>query len=709
MRKRGGPGTLRKKCVARICAAPVSSDARPPRVTPTPPRSSPPPNTPLPEFGHESQPELLEVWNEQQRLRNCVPPRWAPAGERVKAGLQPYPPITVAAARAARGRAAAEPGPAAPEPADDDDAPAPEPVADDDAPAPEPVADGAAPAPEPEDDAALRATETPFRAALAAHAASVDLVATGDTVAGFAPPTDAMLAAATGACAAALPDGDCEDLSSVRLAKEYYDHWKPDEVRAIVLAESHVFTAPEEQAAKRLSDAAFERLRRDHGYDGPRGYVRLVNCLGYGEQALCADGRAADRGSTQFWQLLAACSRELAPATPATPVVGPGGQLSDVLKLGSPRLADRLAAKFRVMRELKARGIWLLDTCVVGWYIPQATYYVRSARTGEVQRKAKERPPKRCKTPALALSWELYTKHVVRAAAAAGHLKALIPIGAEVFAAIGLDRLRAAAPGAVVPGEAFPAPNAWVRGGYGPYYAYLSAICAPGADVANVPLPRPQTTGRAAPAAAPSAVVTPGPAAAPAAAPSAVVTPGKVPKPRGCAPLGATWDGARGEWVHGAATPPPAPVVEDAPAAADEELTEWRAAVGDEWADWRGCICNGPYHGSMVGCDGGCDNWFHFACVGITRLPRGEFYCEECKARREAKRRRLEAAASTPRPKPAPKRGAPTPRPTPDDRRRARTKKSERRPAAKPSAAKRLKTPAPRTRPAAPKRAARSA
>ena len=174
MRKRGGPGTLRKKCVARICAAPVSSDARPPRVTPTPPRLSPPPNTPLPEFGHESQPELLEVWNEQQRLRNCVPPRWVPAGERVKAGLQPYPPITVAAARAARGRAAAEPGPAAPADADDD-APAPEPVADGAAPAPEPEDDDApragacggrrpARAREPEDDAALRATETPLRA-----------------------------------------------------------------------------------------------------------------------------------------------------------------------------------------------------------------------------------------------------------------------------------------------------------------------------------------------------------------------------------------------------------------------------------------------------------------------------------------------------------------------------------------------------------------
>ena len=46
--------------------------------------------------------------------------------------------------------------------------------------------------PEPE-DAALRATETPFRAALAAHAASVNLVATGDTVAGFAPPPTSAL------------------------------------------------------------------------------------------------------------------------------------------------------------------------------------------------------------------------------------------------------------------------------------------------------------------------------------------------------------------------------------------------------------------------------------------------------------------------------------------------------------------------------------
>ena len=688
MRKRGGPGTLREKCVARICVAPVSSDARPPRVTPTPPRSSPPPNTPLPEFGHESQPELLEVWNEQQRLRNCVPPRWAPAGERVKAGLQPYPPID------GRGR-----------PRPREDARPRRPGAAARAGATRPRRTTTRPrrslwrtATRPR-----RSRRTTTRRAgsrggrrrassaggrrRARAGAGGRRRAAGD---GDAVPRRARRARGVGrtssrratrsrasprpptrcwrrrpAVRAALPDGDCEDLSSVRLAKEYYDHWKPDEVRAIVLAESHVFTAPEEQAAKRLSDAAFERLRREHGYDGPRGYVRLVNCLGYGEQALCADGRAADRGSTQFWQLLAACSRELAPATPATPVVGPGGQLSDVLKLGSPRLADRTRGE--VPRHARPQG--------AGHLAPRHVRRRVVHPPGDVLRAvgAERRGPAQGEGAAAeavqdaragALVGALHEARRPRGGGGGPPAKALIPIGAEVFAAIGLDRLRAAAPGAVVPGEAFPGAQ---RLGPGRLRALLRLPLGDlraGADVANVPRSRPQTTGRAAPAAAPaaapSAVVTPGPAAAAAAAPpSAVVTPGKVPKPRVRAPrrdLGRR----QGRVGPRAATPPPAPVVEAEPAAADEELTEWRAAVGDEWADWRGCICNGPYHGSMVGCDGGCDNWFHFACVGITRLPRGEFYCEECKARREAKRRRLEAAASTPR------------------RRRARTKNAAR-------------------------------
>ena len=36
--------------------------------------------------------------------------------------------------------------------------------------------------------------------------------------------------------------------------------------------------------------------------------------------------------------------------------------------------------------------------------------------------------------------------------------------------------------------------------------------------------------------------------------------------------------------------------------------------------------------GEMVACDGGCDNWFHFACVGLAQAPRGEYICDACGA-----------------------------------------------------------------------------
>ena len=37
-------------------------------------------------------------------------------------------------------------------------------------------------------------------------------------------------------------------------------------------------------------------------------------------------------------------------------------------------------------------------------------------------------------------------------------------------------------------------------------------------------------------------------------------------------------------------------------------------------------------YGEMVACDGGCDNWFHFACVGLARAPEGAYICDACGA-----------------------------------------------------------------------------
>jgi hypothetical protein len=72
--------------------------------------------------------------------------------------------------------------------------------------------------------------------------------------------------------------------------------------------------------------------------------------------------------------------------------------------------------------------------------------------------------------------------------------------------------------------------------------------------------------------------------------------------------------------------------------------------VDDEWADWRGCICGGSYYGEMVACDGHCDNWFHFACVGLTRLPRGEWLCQDCKTKPK-KKQKVEEPPPPPQPK----------------------------------------------------------
>lgn len=44
------------------------------------------------------------------------------------------------------------------------------------------------------------------------------------------------------------------------------------------------------------------------------------------------------------------------------------------------------------------------------------------------------------------------------------------------------------------------------------------------------------------------------------------------------------------------------------------------------------CICQKEEFGAMIACDNPqCPvQWFHFACVGITREPTGHWYCDEC-------------------------------------------------------------------------------
>eukprot|EP00957_Ditylum_brightwellii_P031264 2369879-Ditylum_brightwellii.AAC.1 len=105
-------------------------------------------------------------------------------------------------------------------------------------------------------------------------------------------------------------------------------------------------------------------------YNGPRDYISLVHCLSYGESDSLGlvkegDGSQAgkkfmNKGTPQFWSLLAACSR-------GTKAVGDGKNFaSDILKKGGLSTKQRIFARLKILQDLREKGIWLVDTSVVG-------------------------------------------------------------------------------------------------------------------------------------------------------------------------------------------------------------------------------------------------------------------------------------------------------------------------------------------------------
>jgi len=76
-------------------------------------------------------------------------------------------------------------------------------------------------------------------------------------------------------------DYNAEPLESVRLVEAYSRYWKPETVRVVLLAESHVSTSGED---RRIAIPPIDDLQ---GY--PTQYARFVYCLGLGEPDLTND------------------------------------------------------------------------------------------------------------------------------------------------------------------------------------------------------------------------------------------------------------------------------------------------------------------------------------------------------------------------------------------------------------------------------------
>lgn len=142
---------------------------------------------------------------------------------------------------------------------------------------------------------------------------------------------------------------DTEPLESVQLVEAYRRFFRPVNVRVILLAESHVFTRDADRKVPILPIPALP------GY--PSRYARFVYCLGYGEKTLTRSLHHPKRdGTPQFWKIFFSCCNPISSPNDFHPVLGK-----------TPTL-QRIGNKIKILEQLRAQGVWLVDASIVALY-----------------------------------------------------------------------------------------------------------------------------------------------------------------------------------------------------------------------------------------------------------------------------------------------------------------------------------------------------
>ena len=163
----------------------------------------------------------------------------------------------------------------------------------------------------------------------------------------------AALEGAVAALAARLPLAEPPEAAVA--AEECRLAWRPERVRVLLLAESHIATSAADLAHRVVLPPGLD-------WPGPARFVRHIYCAGYGEPELLEGplGPAArpKGGTPQFWRLMAAAEGADCPAWPA---------ISRGAGAGTPA---RLAAKAALLHRLRARGVWLTDASLVALAVP---------------------------------------------------------------------------------------------------------------------------------------------------------------------------------------------------------------------------------------------------------------------------------------------------------------------------------------------------
>jgi hypothetical protein len=203
---------------------------------------------------------------------------------------------------------------------------------------------------------------------------------------------------------------EVEQFESVELVDKYRLFWKPDRVKIILLAESHVYTEPEE------TQITFE-IPKKYSLEGyPKNYVRFVYCLAYGEKQLTQNSNhPKGDGTPQFWKLFYSCINRVNSNSDFSPLMK-----TNLMKTNS--YDDRISRKIELLKSLKEKGVWLVDASIVALYKP-----------GNRDPKTEPHKIKNMKG-ILKTSWNCYTRYVVEQSKP----KCVICIGNDVDSCIDL-------------------------------------------------------------------------------------------------------------------------------------------------------------------------------------------------------------------------------------------------------------------------------
>lgn len=163
-----------------------------------------------------------------------------------------------------------------------------------------------------------------------------------------------------------------EPLETAFLVEEHRWFWKPEEVKFILVAESHVYTSDKENKVKIKPN----KLPESFPKNGPLNFAKLVYCLGYGEPNILDSPEEIENnpGTKQYIALFK--------------------KYTNFYK--KSRYMTTLEWKSQLLNTVKEKGIWLLDASL------------HACAFGK-----KERLPNRIVEQIIPIWWNKYVKPVI--------------------------------------------------------------------------------------------------------------------------------------------------------------------------------------------------------------------------------------------------------------------------------------------------------